>query len=305
MIREIKSKNITWLNIFNPSADDLKFLIKNFKIHPLVLNELTRPTLRPKVENYDDHLYMVLHFPIFSSETRTTLSQEIDFIFTKNTLITVHYDKIAPFEELFSQCESDEEFRGRHMRGNSAFLLHKIITTLFEFSLRELDHIRQNVDAVERKIFESKKHYNTIEEIAFIRRDILNFWRTIRPEGLALESLAERGVLFFGEDLKPYFSDLTGSYLRVLNLLKNQKEAIEALYDTHESVLTAKTNEVMKMFTILAFITFPLTLLVDILGIPSEHNPIYGKAYDFWLILGVVVVVMTTMLYIFKKKDWL
>lgn len=305
MIREVKSKNVTWLNVFNPTGEDLKNIAKNYKIHPLILNELTKPTLRPKVEGYGSHLYMVLHFPIFSLETRTTLPREIDFIFTKNTLITVHYEKIPPFEELLSQCESDEEFREHHLRGNSAFLLHKIITTLFEFSLRELDHIRQNVDDVERKIFASKKHYNVIEEIAFIRRDILNFWRTIKPEGLALESLAERGVLFFGDDLKPYFSDLIGSYLRVLNLLENQKEAIEVLYDTHESVLTTKTNEVMKMFTILAFITFPLALLVDILGIPSENNPIYGKAYDFWLILGAVVAVMGVMLYVFKRKDWL
>lgn len=305
MIREVKTKSITWLNIFNPSAEDLKNIAKNYKIHPLILNELTKPTLRPKVEGYDSYLYMVLHFPIFDAASRTTLSREIDFIFTKNALITVHYDKIAPFEELLSQCESDEEFRERHLRGNSAILLHKIITTLFEFSLRELDHIRQNVDDVERKIFEGKKHYNVIEEIAFIRRDILNFWRTIKPEGLALESLSERGVLFFGDELKPYFSDLIGSYLRVLNLLENQKEAIEVLYDTHESILTTKTNEVMKLFTILAFITFPLALLVDILGIPSEHNPIYGKAYDFWLILGAVVGIMSVMLYVFKKKDWL
>ena len=104
MIKNINFKNITWINVFNPSAEDLKYLIKNFKIHPIIMNELTRPTLRPKVESYGDHLYMVLHFPIFSSETRTTLSREIDFVFTKNTLITVHYEKIAPFEELLSQC---------------------------------------------------------------------------------------------------------------------------------------------------------------------------------------------------------
>lgn len=305
MTKEIKTKSVTWINIFNPTSEDLGHLVKNFDIHPLILNELTRPTLRPKVEGYDDHFYMVLHFPIFSQETRTTLSREIDFVFTKNALITVHYEKIAPFEELFSQCESDEEFRRLHLRGNSAFLLHKIITTLFEFSLRELDHIRQNVDDIEKKIFEGKKHQKVIEEISVIRRDILNFRRTIRPEGQALESLAERGALFFGAELRPYFSDLIGSYARVMNLLENQKETIEALHDTNESLLTTKSNEIMKTFTILAFITFPLSLLVSILGIPSEHNPIIGRPFDFWIILGIVGVTMAGMLYYFKRRDWL
>jgi len=305
-MEKIQIKNLTWIDISDPDKRDINFLKESFNFHPLVLNELSIPTLRPKVEHYDHYLYMVLHFPIYHPKERTSKSMEVDFLITYNTLITVRYGKIQPLQEFWKKCESGEH--DPIIENSTASLLYCLLQELNNFSLRQIDHITKKIDSIEKEIFETKKarkEEKIVEDISVVRRDILDFRKALRPQYTILESLKLKGAEFFSKSIEPYFTDIIGDHMRVWILLENNKETIESLQEANDSLLSNKTNRIMKLLTLFAVIVFPLTLLAAIFGMKTTYSPIVGMRYDFWIIIGILFVVAVFMLTIFKTKKWL
>jgi magnesium transporter len=302
----IKIKNLTWIDVVDPKKEDIEYLKQSFDFHPVVLSELTIPTLRPKVENYDHYLYMVLHFPIYHPKEKTSKSMEIDFLITTDKLITVRYGKIQPLVEFFKKCEMKDI--DPHFGETTASLLYCMLGELNNFSLRQLDHITKKIDEIEKDIFENKnnkKEDKIVEEISTIRRDILDFRRTIKPQYTILESLKVRGIDFFGKSTEPYFVDIFGDHMRVWSLLENHKETIESLQQANDSLLSNRTNRIVKVLTLFAGIVLPLSLLASIFGMNTKYDPIVGSGYDFWIITGIMLFGAIIMLMAFKRKKWL
>jgi len=231
---------------------------------------------------------------------------EIDFLMNQNTLITVRYEKIQPLQEFWEKCET-QEFDS-HYGETIVSLLYCMISELNNFSLRQLDHISQKIDLLEKEIFSKElitKEEKLVEKISIIRRDILDFRRTIKPQNTVLESLKMRGIEFFGKSSEPYFADIIGDHMRIWNLLENNKETIESLQEANDSLLSHRTNRIMKIITLFAVIVFPLTLVAAIFGMNTKYLPIVGMENDFWIVLGLMILGTVFMLSVFKIKKWL
>jgi len=257
-----------------------------------------------EIHHIPDHTSLV-HFPIYNPREKTTKSMELDFLITKNTLITVRYAKIKPLQEFWRDCEIDKTV---YFQNSPAFLLHCMLEKLNSFSFRQIDHITRKINDVEKRIFEvrgTKEEEKLVESITLIRRDILDFRRTIKPQSTILRSLKARGVAFFGKRMGPYFTDIIGDHLRVWDLLENHKETIESLQEANDSLLSNRTNLVMKVLTMFAVVVFPLTLLAGIFGMNTHYLPIVGTKYDFWIVVGIMLAGTAFMLAIFRKKKWL
>ena len=301
----LKAKKISWIDMKNPSKKDLDYLKKNFDFHPITLKELLSPTLRPKVEHYDHYLYMVIHFPVYNSKKQTTESVEMDFLITENTLITVHYEELPPMKQFWGKCHVDEETREHGFGETTAFLLYNILQTLYEFSLRQLDHISKKINQIEDIMFKEKGSEMIVEKISLARRDILDFRKTIKPQKAILDSLKIRGVEFFGQKIKPYLMDIIGDYMRVWNLLENHRETSKALRETNDSLVSNRTNRIIRLLTIFSVVVFPLTLLASIFGMNTRYLPFVGHEYDFWIIFGFMLLAMLAVLLFFKQRKWI
>lgn len=305
-MQTIKIKNLNWIDVVDPKKEDIEYLKQNFNFHPIVLSELTVPTLRPKVENYDHYLYMVLHFPIYHPKEKTSKSMEIDFLITKDTLITVRYGKIEPLQDFWKKCEAKDI--DPHFGETTASLLCCMIGELNNFSLRQIDHITKKIDDIEKQIFGTrvvKKEEKVVEEISIIRRDILDFRRTLKPQNIIFESLKSRSADLFGKSGEPYFADIIGDHMRVWNLLENNKETVESLQEANDSMLSHRTNRIMKTITLFAVIVFPLTLVAAIFGMNTAYLPIVGMQHDFWMVVGLMIIGTVFMVAFFKSKKWL
>lgn len=305
-MEKIQIQKLTWIDLVDPDKKDIDHLRKNFNFHPIVLKELLSPTLRPKVEHYDSYLFMVLHFPIYHPQEKATKSMELDFLITKNVLITIRYAKIKPLQEFWAKCQSDKQYL--YFQDSPALLLHCILGELSNFSLRQIDHITKKINDIERRMFKTKKtkeETELVEKILLIRKDILDFRRTVKPQAMILKSLKARGIEFFGKKIGPYFTDIIGDYMRVWDLLENHKETIESLQEANDSWLSNRTNLVMKILTMFAVVVFPLTLLAAIWGMNTKYLPIVGMAHDFWIVLTIMAVGTLFMLVVFKAKKWL
>lgn len=306
IMNTIKSKKITWIDIEGPTNKDVNYLRKNFNFHPLVLEELIPPSYRSRVDHYGQYLFLILHVPFLNKETREIKSRELDIIVTKDALITSRYHSVLPLKALFDQCDLYEEARIEYMNQTTGHLLYHILERIIEYILPRLDFLEEKIDEIEDEIFHGKEK-EMVTEISIIKRAVIDFRRVVKPQQDLTQSLLKRGVEFFDKKLEPYLFDLRGGYSKIWHTLENQRETIEALEDTNQSLLSTKTNEVMKVLTVFASIAFPLTLLASIFGmnvnLPFAGEP--GSGLDFWIVSFIMIMTTIVLIVYFKKQKWL
>jgi magnesium transporter len=302
-MQKIQTEKVTWIDFYKPNQKDIDFLKKNFSLHPLVIEEFSMPTMRPKAAEYDTCLYLAIHVPLFNEEDRTTYPGEIDIVLTKDTLITSRDTKIIELENFFKDLEKDERKRELYMNESPASLLRLLVENVFESCFPKLDHISEKLDYIEKEIFVGNEK-EMVFEISLVKRDILNFRRTMKPQKSVIESLAQREYKFIDPNLKPYFQDLVGTNIRVWNNLESAKETIESLEDTNNSLLSNKLDMTMKVLTIFSAILLPLTVYSNIMSM-STTIPMASHSYGFWLHVATMVVIALITFTIFRIKKWL
>ncbi len=290
----------------SPTTDEVKFLMEKYDVHPLVAEELLRPTLRPKVDNYQNSAYLILHFPTLGSDFKKCDSCEVDFIIGKNFLITVHYQAINSLIELGKIFEADALLGENNLSKNAGILFFHIVRNLYELSMKQIDNLQMQIEEIEQKMFEKKgSQYNLVRKISHVRRDILDFARTMQPHKEVFSSFEFMAAKFFGPEFLHYVSNLTGEYYKVWNAMESNKSTIASLQATNDSLLSNRTNDIMTVLTIMAFVTFPLMLITSIFGMNTIYLPIVGSKYDFWIIIGIMAMSTIIMFTFFKRKKWL
>lgn len=307
MISTFKHKKITWLDLESPTADEVKSVMQKYSIHPLVAEELLRPTLKPKIDAYKDIIYLILHFPIFSHTQKEYMNVEIDFIIGKNFLITAHYNTIPTLIEMAKVFEADSMLGENNLTKHTGTLFFYIIRQLYNFSTSQIDHIQNRIFEIEDKMFDKTKgsQYKLVRQISHVRIDILNFRRIIHPHKEVFTSLEHQGGKFLGPDFPLYLSNMIGEYYKLWNTVGSFRETIKSLQETTDSLLSHRSNEIMKVLTVMAFITFPLMLVTSMFGMNTKILPIAGMPGDFWIIMGLMAIATIGFFYFFKRKKWL
>lgn len=302
-MKQIQSK-ITWIDIINPKQADIDYLARHFKFHPLILSELIPVSSRSKVEIYDGYLFVVYYLPVYNAKCQTSQPIEIDFLITKNAVITVRYANIEPIDQLFAKMEKSFSGQEQFLAKTTGHLLYDILEGGLNFSLRQLTHMTEKIQKAEELIFEGEEK-EMIKEISVIKRDILDQRQITRPQKSILESLLNKGTKFFGKDIEIYFNDLLGDYEKIWDALDNLKETAEALESTNNTLFESKTNNTMKVLTVTAFIVLPLSLITSIFGLHLDYMPFSNHPLGFWIVLAIMFGVSFIFFVIAKLKKWL
>jgi magnesium transporter len=301
-MQQIKTNKLTWIDFAEPSADEVS-LLKKLKIHPLALEEFSTPSARPKASLYGNCLYLTLHIPLFDKLNRRTFPSELDVVMTKDHLITGHDQDIFQLREFFKKIEKNKKFREKYMSQSPGYLLYYIIEMLLESCFPKIDHINKNLDKIEEEIFKGNEKA-MVHEISFVKRDILNFRRTLKPQKSVLESLARDNYPMFEPELHAYYQDLVGTNIRVWSALENAKEVVESLEETNDALLSNKLNTTMKLLTIFSAIMLPMTVISSVLSM-SMHIPLSANPHAFWIYSGGMLVISLITILIFKAKKWI
>jgi magnesium transporter len=288
-----KGKGVRWVDVEKPSDKDLAWLEKEYKLHPVIVEELRGPSSRGRVESYKDYLYFIYYFPLYDNNDEASTRTEIDFIVTKDGVVTVHYEGLDGAMEKFDVTTCD----------SSLAIVYRLIEHLINFQERQLRHIREKVEAIGREIFKDKEK-EVLERITYLKRDISEYRIVVRLQEPILRSLLSKGKKFWGEDAEVYLNDLIGDQLKVVNQLEDYREAIADFEDTNNQLMNLKINSVMKTFTSLSFLTFPFMLIAALFSMNTRETPIVGLPYGFWIILGIIIVGMIAMTVYFKRKGW-
>ncbi len=287
-----------WTKITAPVKGEIREVAKELRLHPLIARELLEPSNRSAVERYDHHLFLVYHLPIWNDAEKTSRKGEIDIVITNDTIVTVTYEELEPIErfERGLSKKSEEEIQ------STAHLLYHIIHEINEFSLHELRHIEHKVDEIGRRLFkeEDKK---LMEDVSYVKRDLLNFTIIAAPQKTILESLVNAGPEFWGHEYRVYFSGLHGDFLRLHFLLENLRATVESYSETVSQIFNFKAAQVMRRITILGFLTFPLILYATIALEPTVARTFIRTPSDFWEIFGIISGVIIVLSVILRKKN--
>lgn len=282
-----------WLDFQKPTKKDLDFLRKKFRFHEVILDEIQGPSARSRVETYDNYIFLVYYFPIYDPKEQTSHRAEVDFLITKNAVITTHYEPIEVLKDI----------KGLQA-GSSLHLLYAILEILCRFEERQLRHVREKVETVGNELFKDKEQ-EILSKISLLKRDISEYRLIVRSGESVLNSLRDRGLAFWGENARVYLNDLAGDHLRVINQIEDFRETVVDFENTNVQIMNVKTNQVMKRFTAMSFLTFPFVLFVAMFDMHLLGNPLNGMPGAFWIVFGGVFIGIVLLVSYFKRRDWL
>ena len=303
-LESITWNDLTWVNIEPPTERETEYLAKNYPFHPLDLDDCLSRIQRPKIDEYEDYLFLVFHFPVFNKEARVTTLSQVSVFIGEKYLVTLHEGELKPLVKLFKECQIDEESRQEYFSQGPGYLLYRLIDRLVDYCLPILDKIGDNIERTEDNIFASSGMPRAIEEISILRRDVISFRRIIWPMRAVIGSLEPRIRRFTKMDLEVYFGDTVDHVDKIWDGLDEYKEIIEGLNDTHDSLATNRTNEVMRMLTIIATILLPITVVASIFGMNIPLGPFGSSNLSFLYVFLICLAIIGGMLYFFRRQRW-
>ena len=296
--------DLTWVNIEKPTERETEYLAQNYSFHPLDLDDCLSRIQRPKIDEYKDYLFLVFLFPIFDKEARVTTPSQISAFIGEKYLITLHSGELKPLVKLFRECQIDEESRQEYFNQGSGFLLYRIIDRLVDYCLPSLNKIGDNIERTEDNIFSATGMPKAIEDISMLRRDIISFRRIIWPMRAVIGSLEPKIRRFTKMDLAVYFGDTVDHVDKIWDALDEYKEIIEGLNDTHDSLAANRTNNIVRMLTIVATILLPITVVSSIFGM-NIPLPFQNSSHSLLYVFLIIIAIIASMLYFFRRQRWI
>lgn len=304
MLKRYTSNDTTWIDLFQPTPEEIRAVMEEFDIHPSVANDLITPTFKPMVELHKNFVYLILHFPAFRHTHSYEENQEVDFVIGKDFLITSRYDTIDPIHKFSKEFEVNSILDKKEKNDETEHVFFLLIKKLYKSINHELEYIQDALENVEERIFQGDEK-KMVKELSFLGRDLLNAKQATNPHKETLESLKEVGSEMFGKDFYKQIDAILSEYKRIRHNIEINKESLNELRETNNSLLSTKENETIKTLTIMAFVTFPLSLIASIFGMNTENIPIIGVENDFWIVIGIMMALTTLFFIFFKYKKWL
>lgn len=296
---------LKWINIINAGKNEIDYLRKNFNFNLVHLKASAASVSfqRPQIFRGPDYLFLVLHFPVMKDGKIT--AGEVDFFIGHGFLISLSNNNLKALSNFFNLGKKSPDSLVSFSLESSAILLYEILGHLLDGCYQLLDDNSIDLDEVEDLIFSGDQR-NAVTRILTSRRNIINIRKIMQNHKNILQQLMTmESSLVERPAIKKYYTNLVEHSKRIWETLDNQKEMIEVLNNTNESLLNDRMTNIMKTLTIFSVIVFPLSLMAGIFGMNTKNMPFVDHPLGFWIIIGIMSFASFMMLFIFERKKWL
>jgi magnesium transporter len=301
-LAELHEGDLTWIHLTAPTAQEADQLRSRFGWHPLDLEDVLSKRQRPKIDEYPEYLFGVLHFPVYDRVVQRLNAGELDVFLGDGYLVTLPTVELLPVTRLFQRCYEDSELRQSLFGKGSGYLFYHVLDDLFDYCFPILDKIGHKLDTIEDEMFEGRSE-EVVRDISNVKQEIISYRKIIKPERATLRVLERQTRRFLPEELEVYFDDIVDAAERIWDLLDNYKEVVEGLESTNESVISHRQNDILRVLTIFSVVLLPLTLITGIFGM-NVHFPGFGTSEGWWVVVGVMVVLLVGVLGFFRYKKF-
>ncbi len=299
----IEAAGIRWIHIESPRTADRDWLEEHFDFHPLDYEDVFSRNQRPKLDQYDDYVFIVLHFPLFDKDSGRILTAELDLFLGADFLITLPNIALPPLSAMFDRYREKPDLREEVFSKGTGYLLYKIVDTLVDASFPMLRKTGLKLERLEDDIFEGRSS-EIVRDISEAKQEIINFRKIVRPQRAVLRDLERTKQRYLQEELEIYFDDISDAAERIWDTLENYKEVIEGLESTNEAVLSHRLNDSFRILTAASVVLLPLTLIASIFGM-NVAFPGEGQVATFFLILILMAVLLVALVILFRRRGWL
>ncbi|MFH1791821.1 MAG: magnesium/cobalt transporter CorA [Candidatus Omnitrophota bacterium] len=290
-----------WIDIEGPTQDDMRFLESLFHFHPLAIEDCMADIQRPKIDRYEDYLFIVLHAATLAPHKDKASSRELDVFLSRKFIVTVHVRPVRSITTARERYVKNPQFVSK----GPAQLFYNITDAMVDNYTPILDKLDTDIEDMERLMFKSHTS-ESITKILSLTEIVLTLRRFIGPQREIINHIA-RGDYpnVFSRDLCVYFRDTNDILARISDTLDSYRDALTSLLDGYTSVASTRLNEIMKVLTVIATIMMPLTLITGIYGMNFRMMPELQWEYGYFVTIGSMILIAFGMLGYFKHKKWL
>ncbi len=304
---EIEGEGLRWIHIPRPTGADGEWLQSTFGFHALDLEDVFSRNQRPKLDRYDDYLFLVMQFPVYEKARQRMISVELDLFVGQGYLVTLPSAELPPLEALFERVGEREDLRSQLFSKGAGYVLYRVVDACVDASFPMLRKMGLKLDQLEDDIFEEKRSSEIVRDINDLKQEIITFRRIVRPQRTVLGDLEKTKQRYLAEDMEIYFDDISDAAERIWDILENHKEVIESLEATNESVLSHRLNDAIKVLNAVSVLVLPATLIASIWGM-NVLLPLVGDESDpanFWVLAVIMLLTIVGTFGYFRRRGWL
>jgi magnesium transporter len=303
MIQTIKIGTIKWHHILDPSDEDLQFLNDNFHFHPLDIEDCRSVNQRPKIDIYDDYYFLILHFPNYDRWNRFLKTKEVKIFWGDDYIITIGKSHWVVGTLFNSASEKEADPYEIMQVGTSDALLYKILERLMQETQSLISKLGIEVELINRDLF-NKKAEKTIERISLTRRNIILLNTIFKPQLRLFHKFESGEIEGYAENMEEYWGNILDYYQKMWDMIEDYQELVEGLSKTFDSMQTNKSNEIMKVLTLVSSILLPLTFIASLYGM-NVGLPFQNHALSFWMLMISMIAIAGAMIFYFKRRNWM
>lgn len=291
---------VVWVDVIGlANVDVIRQLGELFGLHRLALEDVVHVNQRAKVEDYEDHLFVVLRMV---DPTKVHETEQFALFLGENFVLT--------FQERPGDCFGMVRMRLRDVKGQmqkrgADYLAYALLDSVVDAYFPMLEEMDARLEQIEIEILDQKATTNAVPELHSARRCLLELRRAVWPLREAMSSLVRGENRHFSNDVHPYLRDVSDHVVQLLDLLENYREMTASLLDLHLSTVNHRLNEVMKLLTVISTIFIPLTFLVGVYGMNFDWMPELRVWWGYPACVALMLTIAFTMLRLFRKRGWL
>jgi len=296
----LKNKHsVLWIDLEDPTPSEVEILSKVFGFHPLAIEDCFSNAHLPKVDDFGDYLFLILHGIKPDVKPRFFTTAQLNFFMSKNYLVTFHRQPSRSIEYAKNRCVKDAIPLSRGLD----LLLHQILDRMVDNYFPILDDFDRLIDRIEDEVFK-RSTQETLSKILSLKRDLMQLRRIAGPQREIFNRLSRDEFAVITERAHIYFRDVYDHIVRIWDLTESYRDLMNGVLEAYLSVVSNRLNAIMKILTIFTAILMPLTVITGIYGMNFQYIPELTWRYGYFTVLGVMAVISIGLLYFFKRKEW-
>lgn len=293
---------VIWVDMESPTAADERVLLDVFHFHPLTVEDCRENRHYPKIEEFNDYIYFIVHGVTANTSPDRFNTIELDGFLGPNYVITYHHDMFRSINNVKQLLRTTPIACQR----GSAFLLHQILDQVVDFYSPVLDDFDDRIDKLEDDIFTLRRPNNQIlSEIMDLKRSVLRLRRISGKQMDILHRMSRGEFALIPEDMRPFYRDVYDHLVRVVDLAESYRDLISGSLEAYLSVVSNRLNEIMKVLTIFSAVMLPLTFIAGVYGMNFDNMPELHSRYGYYAAWAIMLVVAVAMLLFFKRRGWI
>jgi len=295
------SEALHWIDLEDPTVKEATILEDPFHFHPLAIEDCLSEVHHPKVDDYEDYSFIIVHGIRFDAPTDQFITRELDIFLGKNYLITHHRGPMRSITAAREQCGKNLQAA---MPKGVDFLLHQILDQMFEHYFPNLDAIEDKIQLVQVEVFENPTR-ETLDRIFVLKRDAMHLRRICTPQREIVHRLSRGEFQAISPKAAIYFRDIYDNLYRIVDASFAYQDMIQGTLDAYLTAVSNRLNETMKRLTVIGAVFAALTVLTGVYGMNFEHMPELKWRYGYAMVWVLMAAITAGLIWYFRKKEWI